>query len=136
VRISSRGQYGLRALCDLAQHYGEEPIPCADIAARQQIPTPYLNHLLLTLRRAGFVRSLRGPHGGHSLAKPPDQITLREAVVALDGSTSPVECISDDGESGCSLAGLCAFRGLWREVKEATDSILGSKTLADMCRPG
>ncbi|MFQ6058360.1 MAG: RrF2 family transcriptional regulator [Anaerolineae bacterium] len=134
MRISSRGEYGLRALCDLAQHYGEGPIPCADIAARQQIPINYLNQLLLTLRRAGFVRSLRGPQGGHLLARPPDQITLSEAIAVLDGSTAPVDCVSDEVASECKLAALCLFRDVWQEVKEATDSILSSKTLADMCR--
>ncbi len=71
MRISSRGEYGLRALLDLAQHHGQDLVTSADIASRQQIPEAYLNQLLITLRKAGLVRSVRGPKGGHELAFPP-----------------------------------------------------------------
>ena len=134
MKISSRGEYGLRALLDLARHYGEGPIPCADVATRQQIPPNYLNQLLITLRMAGLVRSVRGAGGGHFLARPPDQITVLEAVLALEGSTAPIDCIEDGTQEACRLDGLCELRHLWLEVKEATDHILGSRTLADLCQ--
>lgn len=85
MRISSKGEYGLRALFDLAQRYGEGPVQSRDIHERQAIDENYLNQILISLRKAGLIESLRGPQGGHRLARPPDQITLLEALVALEG---------------------------------------------------
>src|SRR5574341_1415205 len=95
MRVSSRGEYGLRALYDLAQHYSDGPVPSSDIARRQSIPPNYLNQLLIVLRRSGLIRSERGRNGGHRLARPPHKITLREAVRVLDGTTAPKECVED-----------------------------------------
>src|SRR5512146_3236341 len=99
MKVSSRGEYGLRALYDLAEHYAQGAIPSADIARRQHIPPNYLNQLLIVLRRSGLISSERGRHGGHRLARPPQQITLSEAVQVLDGSTAPVDCVDD--ATGC-----------------------------------
>ncbi len=128
MRISSRGEYGLRALYDLAKHYADGPVPSADIARRQSIPRDYLNQLLIVMRRSGLIRSERGRHGGHRLARPPQKITLREAVSVLDGSTAPRECV--ENASACDEH--CTYCNVWREVKSATDSILARRTLADV----
>ncbi|MGE5264874.1 MAG: RrF2 family transcriptional regulator [Acidobacteriota bacterium] len=128
MRVSSRGEYGLRALYDLAEHYTEGPIPSADIARRQHIPPNYLNQLLIVLRRSGIIHSERGRRGGHRLARPPQKITLSEAVHVLDGSTAPVDCVDD--VTTCDEH--CAYCYIWREVKEVTESVLGKKTLADV----
>ena len=128
MRVSSRGEYGLRALYDLAEHFNQGPIPSADIAKRQNIPPNYLNQLLIVLRRSGLIQSDRGRRGGHRLARPPQKITLSEAVQVLDGSTAPVDCVDD----ATSCDEHCAYCYVWREVKEVTDSVLGKKTLADV----
>lgn len=128
MKVSSRGEYGLRALYDLAEHYAEGAVPSADIARRQHIPPNYLNQLLIVLRRSGLIQSERGRRGGHRLARPPQAITLGEAVEVLDGTTAPVECI--DEAADCE--DHCAYCYVWREVKRATDGILGTKTLADV----
>ena len=86
MRISSRADYGVRALFDLAQRYGQGPVQSAAVAARQDIPEAYLHQVLGALNRAGLVRSTRGPSGGHELARPPGQITLWDILVVLDGS--------------------------------------------------
>lgn len=130
MKVSSRGEYGLRALYDLAENYAQGPIPSADIARRQHIPPNYLNQLLILLRRSGLIQSTRGRHGGHRLARPPKEIRLSEAVRVLDGSTAPVDCVDD--ASSCDEE--CAYCYVWREVKEMTDNILGSKTLADVAK--
>src|SRR6185312_2334417 len=75
VKLSSRSEYGIRALLELAQRRGQGPIQSRDIAERQGIPDAYLNQLLLTLRKAGIVQSVRGPAGGHLLAKAPEGIS-------------------------------------------------------------
>jgi Rrf2 family protein len=130
MKVSSRGEYGLRALYDLAEHYSDGAVPSSAIAKRQHIPQDYLNQLLIVLRRAGLIESERGRNGGHRLARAPHQITLSQAVRALDGTTAPVECIEDIA----SCDDHCAYCNVWREVQSATDHVLDKKTLADVTR--
>jgi Rrf2 family protein len=129
VRVSTKGDYGVRALIELAHRYGEGPIQSAEIAARQGIPEPYLDQLLTTLRRAGFIRSVRGPQGGHALVRHPSAIRLSEVIEALEGSLSPIACL-DNGE--CTKPGACAQRDVWEQVRRATHDILDSVTIEDL----
>jgi Rrf2 family transcriptional regulator, cysteine metabolism repressor len=96
MRISSKGDYGLRALFDLAQRYGEGPVQSDEIATRQGIPVNYLNQLLITMRRAGLIESMRGPQGGHMLARSPETITLLDLIAALEGPLLPTEPSRED----------------------------------------
>ena len=105
MRVSTKGDYGIRALVELAHRYGEGPVQSAEIARRQCIPEPYLDQLLTTLRRAGFIRSQRGPQGGHALLRPAEEIRLSDVIEALEGSLSPIACL-DDGS--CTKPGVCA----------------------------
>jgi Rrf2 family protein len=130
LKVSTKGDYGIRALIELARHYGEGTIQSAEIAARQRIPEPYLDQLLTTLRRAGFIRSVRGPQGGHALVRPPAELSVREVIEVLEGSLSPIDCL--DQSSACSRGGGCAQRDLWEEVREATVAILERTTIADL----
>src|SRR5919201_1600088 len=95
VKLSMRSDYGARAMIDLALRYGEGPVQSADIAARQGIPEAYLEQLLTALRKAGLVRSTRGPHGGHELARPPAEIRFAEVIAALEGPLVPLDCLND-----------------------------------------
>jgi Rrf2 family transcriptional regulator, cysteine metabolism repressor len=133
VKVSTRAEYGIRALMDLAQHYGSGPVQSHDIAARQGLPEPYLNQLLVTLRRAGLVQSKRGPSGGHVLARAPGQVTVGEAFLALEGSVAPWLCV-EDAETSCIYAPGCGLRPVWQAVKEATEQVLNRTTLADIVR--
>jgi Rrf2 family protein len=133
MRVSSKGDYGLRALFDLALHYGESPVQSADIAKRQDIPEAYLNQLLIILRRAGLIKSVRGPQGGHVLAREPGEIDLAEAIAALEGSSAPVDCV-DGSDVDCGMVARCVLRPIWQQVYDATDRILRSTSLADLCR--
>src|SRR5579884_588971 len=130
LKVSTKGDYGVRALIHLALHYGEGPIQSAEIAARQRIPEPYLDHLLTTLRRAGFIRSVRGPQGGHELVREPSDVRLDEVMVALEGSLTPSPCV--DPASQCSRSGGCSQRGVWEEVYNAMMEILHRTTIADL----
>ena len=132
MKISMKTDYGVRAILDLAQRYGQGPIQSAEIAARQSIPEAYLDQLLMTLRKAGLVRSLRGPQGGHSLAKQPDQMTLGEVVVALEGALTPIDCLDKSDE--CYLSKTCAVRDVWQEVKNLTQNILDSTTIEKLAQ--
>jgi Rrf2 family protein len=129
MRVSTKGDYGIRALVELAHRYGDGPVQSAEIARRQCIPEPYLDQLLTTLRRAGFIRSLRGPQGGHALVRPAEEIRLSEVIEALEGSLSPIACL-DDGV--CTKPGVCAQRDVWEDVRRATHEILSNVTIADL----
>ncbi len=130
MKVSTKGDYGVRALTELAHHYGQGPVQSAEIAARQEIPEPYLDQLLTTLRRAGFIRSVRGPQGGHALVREPHELKLSEVMVALEGSLAPLACVDDP--SACTKEGGCAQREVWERVRDATKEILDSVSIADL----
>ncbi len=130
MKVSTKGDYGVRALVELAHHFGQGPVQSAEIASRQEVPEPYLDQLLTTLRRAGFIRSVRGPQGGHALIRQPGELTLSEVVVALEGSLAPMACVDDP--DACTKTGGCIQRGVWEQVRNATQEILESVTIGDL----
>ena len=130
MRLSTRGQYGTRALLELALHWGEEPVPLKGIAQRQQIPLQYLEHLITPLIAAGVVRSTRGARGGVSLVKPPQEVRLSEVIQLLEGSSAPVKCVNDP--KSCARYELCVTRDTWSELKRAIDGVLESTTLQNL----
>jgi len=130
MKISMKADYGIRALLDLAEHYGDAPVPSHDIAARQHVPGPFLDQLLMTLRRAGLVRSTRGPRGGHVLGHPPEEITLGHAVDILEGQAAQMECFS--APETCEINIGCSIRSSLMRAEEAARAVLDSTTLADM----
>ncbi len=130
MKLSTRVRYGARALVDLATHYGESPQLIREVARRQEISQHYLEQIIITLKAAGLVKSIRGARGGVILAKPPSQISLDEVVRVLEGSTAPVECVDDPGV--CSRSDGCAMRDVWTEVKHAIDQVLRPRTLQDL----
>ena len=130
MKLSTRGQYGTRALLDLALHEGEGPILLRNIAQRQQISPMYLEHLISPLIAAGIVRSTRGARGGVWLAKSPGEIKLSEVIRLLEGSIAPVECLNDP--KSCSRSELCVTRDVWDELKQAINGVLESTTLEDL----
>ena len=131
MKLSSKGDYGVRALIDLALYGGEGPVQRAEIAARQHIPESYLDHLLAQLRRDGFVRSIRGPGGGHVLTREPADMCLLHVIESLEGSVAPIACLEEDGE--CSHEhGPCAQRWVWEDIYDETRRRLGAVSLADL----
>ena len=130
MKLSTRSQYGTRALLDLALHQNDKPVLLKDIAQRQQISLRYLEHLITPLIAGGILRSTRGPKGGVSLAKSPEEIGLGEVIQYLEGSIAPVECVNNPDV--CNRSELCATRDIWSEVRKAIDGVLGSKTLQDL----
>jgi Rrf2 family protein len=126
MRISTKGEYGVRALIELSHHYGQGTMQSAEIAARQKIPEPYLDQLLTTLRKAGFIRSVRGPQGGHALIKTPEEIRLSDVIRSLEGSLSPVSHLHDEGYQ-CRAA-----HEVWHEVETKTAEILDGVSIADL----
>jgi len=129
-----RSDYGAHAVIELARRYGEGPVQCAEIAARQKIPEAYLDQLLGSLRRTGIVRSLRGPHGGHELARNPRELTLGDVVTALEGPVVPQEFVhtlaSDD--AGTDWFAACAVRNAWHAATEASQQVLDATTIQQL----
>jgi len=132
MRISMRTDYGVRAVVELAQHYGKGPVQSKDIALRQGIPEAYLDQLLAVLRKAGLVYSTRGPQGGHVLARPPAEMTLGQVVAALEGTQAPVACL--EPAHSCFLVPECAQREVWAQLQELTWRLLEATTIEEMAR--
>ncbi len=130
MKLSTRGQYGTRALLDLALHWGEGPVQLKGIAQRQNISVHYLEHLITPLIGAGMVRSTRGARGGVCLVRPPQEIRLSEVIQLLEGSIAPTECINNP--ETCPRSNLCVPRDIWSELKKAIDGVLESTTLQDL----
>jgi Rrf2 family transcriptional regulator, cysteine metabolism repressor len=132
MKISMKADYGIRALLDLAERYGDAPVPSHDIAARQHVPGPFLDQLLMTLRRAGLVRSTRGPRGGHMLSHPPEEVTLGQAIDILEGQAAQMECFS--APETCEHSFGCPIRSSLLRAEDAMREVLDGTTLADMVR--
>lgn len=132
MKISTKGEYGIRAMMELAQRYGQGYIQSSDIAAVRHIPENYLYQLLITLRKAGLVRSRRGPQGGHMLARTPDRINLAEAVIALEGPLAPTTCSEEGMTEDCGFSENCALREVWCRITAATQQILVETTFAEL----
>jgi len=131
MRLTMRSDYGAHAVIELALHYGKGPVQCAEIAARQKIPEAYLDQLLSSLRRVGIVRSQRGPHGGHELARDPRALTLGDVVTALEGPVVPQEFVhgAEPGADGADWQAACAVRNAWHAAAEASQRMLDSVTI-------
>jgi Rrf2 family protein len=130
MKLSTRTRYGIRAIIELAAHYGQGPLQIKVIGQRQEISVKYLEQLMTILKSGGFIRSIRGSKGGYILAKPPEQIKLNDVFIALEGSVSPAECVEEGGH--CARAADCVTRELWVEVQKAIVSVLESVTLKDL----
>ncbi len=133
MRISSKGDYGLRALFDLAQHLGEGPVQSEEIATRQGIPVNYLNQLLIIMRRAGLIESLRGPQGGHMLARSPEAISLLEIFTALEGPLLPTEPSREDLVPTMPEDHDLVTE-VWTTLRSRIEQILAERTLDDLCQ--
>lgn len=136
MKLSTKGRYGVAAMYDLALHYGQGPISLKSVAQRQGISEHYLEQLMGTLRKAGYVKSVRGAQGGYTLTKEPDQITVGDIIRIMEGPIAPVDCLLSDqqGNHYCDRAGICVTRGVWAKVRDSISHVLDSISLADLCQ--
>jgi Rrf2 family transcriptional regulator, cysteine metabolism repressor len=130
MKLSTKVRYGVRAMIDLANHTGSGPVLVQQIAQRQQLSKKYLENLLVVLKGASLVRSVRGAKGGYTLARGADEMTLLDIVEALDGPIALVDCTGKPEE--CTRWNICATRDLWSKVSDQIIEILKSKTLAQL----
>lgn len=130
MKLSTRSRYGTRLVLDMAMHYNQGPVQLGDIARRQGVSVKYLEQIIIPLKKANYIESVRGPKGGHILSRPPEMITVAEIVALLEEGTSLVEC-SDNGKV-CQRAPTCPTRLLWKEASEAMFDKLRAITFADL----
>ena len=134
MKLGTRIRYSARAMLELALNYesGTRIVSVKEIAAHQQLSPKYLEHLLASLRAAGLVRSVRGAKGGHTLARPPDAVNLREIYHVFEGTEGFVECTTSPGL--CDRSDGCVTREVWAQMYDACMGILESTTLGDLAR--
>ncbi|MBC8417371.1 MAG: Rrf2 family transcriptional regulator [Proteobacteria bacterium] len=130
MKLSTRSRYGTRMMLDLAQHYDEGPVQIGDISKREDISVKYLEQLIIPLKKACLIESVRGPKGGHMLAKPPGEITVGEIVSVLEGGINLTTCI--ENPDVCDKTNSCLARGVWEEATKAMYDKLNASTLAKM----
>ena len=130
MRIPMKVDYGVRALVELALSHGDGPVQTAEIAYRQGIPEAYLDQLMTTLHKFGFVISRRGPQGGHILAMEPQEINLHMVMKTLDSSLSPLDCLTNPQD--CVFSESCAQQEVWKSVEDAVREVLHNITVFDL----
>lgn len=134
MKLSTRSRYGTRLMVDLAEHYAQGPVQIRDIARRQSISVKYLEQLIIPLKKAGFISSVRGPKGGHLLSKPPASITTGEIVRVLEKEIGLVQCLASP--EICERTKGCPTRNLWKRATRAFYDHLDGVTLASLVRDG
>lgn len=128
MKLSTKGLYGVRAMFDLAQLYGEVPQSVKCIAERQSIPVAYLEQLIAPLRKAGLVLSIRGAQGGYTLAKLPEEISVGDVLRAVEGPLAATACITNP----CENSDGCAMHALWERIHRGVNDVMDGITLRDM----
>ena len=137
LHFSTRGEYGVRLMVELARHYGDGPISLSEMAEHEALPRPYLEQLVVSLREAGLVTSTRGAHGGYELARDPADIRMSRVITALEGPIAPMICASEDPQHAemCERTQYCNVNQLWRRVRDAVVGALDSMSLDELAVP-
>ena len=130
MRLSTRGRYGTRMMLDLATQYDQGPTPLREIAKRQDLSVKYLEQLIIPLKAAGFIRSVRGARGGYTLAVKPEKISVGEIIETLEGGLSLVDCVEEP--ELCERTNECPTRDLWLRMSSRLIEELSSLSLQDV----
>ena len=135
MKISTKGRYAVRAMTDLAYHSKKLPISLSHISVRQDISLHYLEQLFVKLRRAGLVKSVRGPGGGYLLSKDVKNLNLKDILIAVDEEIYPVDCVSKNHkkQKPCDRLDDCVTRLIWKRLGEKIFQTLESITLKELC---
>ncbi|NLL31113.1 MAG: Rrf2 family transcriptional regulator [Clostridiales bacterium] len=129
MKLSTKGRYGVKAMVDLAIHYGDNPVSIKTISKRQGISEYYLEQLFSSLRKAKLIKSIRGAQGGYVLNKDPKDITVADVMDILEGPVEIAECIEG---TDCNNLDCCATRLLWGKIKNSIDEVMEGITLQDI----
>ncbi|MEH6455886.1 MAG: Rrf2 family transcriptional regulator [Cocleimonas sp.] len=129
--LSTKGQYAIKAMMKLAINYNCEPVTLTEISSSQTISLSYLEQLFSMLRNSGLVQGVRGPGGGYRLSKAPNQISIADIILSLEGST---EITCTNRHLNCSKGESCITHSLWNEFSEQLSAYLASISLADVIK--
>lgn len=138
MRLSTKSRYGLRAIFDMAYHAGTLPAQIKDISRRQNISPRYLEQIFQDLKKAGLLKSRRGPQGGYCLARRPDEITVKDVVLATEGEVALVDCVkrAKRVKKGCEFDNQCVTQQVWAEATRKLNEYLAAVTIKDLCDRG
>ncbi|ACD96644.1 RrF2 family transcriptional regulator [Trichlorobacter lovleyi] len=141
MRLSTKSRYGLRALFDIAYHTGTAPAQIQDISRRQLISPRYLEQIFQNLKKAGILKSKRGPQGGYTLARTPDQITVLEVIRATEQDALLVDCAGQGKKTRrrkneCPFEGNCVTQTVWKDANDLLAELFGKLTLETLCQRG
>jgi Rrf2 family protein len=138
MRLSTKSRYGLRALFDMAYHAGTLPAQIKDISRRQNISPRYLEQIFQDLKKAGLLKSRRGPQGGYLLARKPHEITVMDVIHATEGEMALVDCVKSvrGNKPSCEFDNQCITQQVWAEASRKLNEYLGTVTIKDLCDKG
>ncbi|HEY4744551.1 MAG TPA: RrF2 family transcriptional regulator [Desulfuromonadaceae bacterium] len=141
MRLTTKSRYGLRALFDIAYNCGSMPAQIQDISRRQQISPRYLEQIFQNLKRAGILKSKRGPQGGYCLARKPEEITVLEVLNATEQDTLLADCGGSTKKkpkrkNECPFEGNCVTQTVWQEASDLLNTLFGGMTLQTLCQRG
>ncbi len=130
MKVNTKVRYGLRAMLQIAKHYGEDPLPISTIAKTQNISGKYLEQVVVALRKAELITSHKGVRGGYTLTRSPAEITLWDIISALDSHTALVDCVVDP--SSCERSQYCLSHVIWKMLSQRMQEFWASYTLQDL----
>ena len=141
MRLSTKSRYGLRALFDIAYNNSNAPAQIQDVSRRQQISPRYLEQIFQNLKKAGILKSKRGPQGGYTLARKPDEITVYEIIKATEQDVLMVDCVGEGKKTRrrkneCPFEGKCVTQTVWQEANDLLADLFGRLTLETLCQRG
>ncbi len=131
-RLNKESLYAVRAVAELAEHCGRDPVSCATIAEKQAIPQRFLELILVRLREEGYLTSHRGANGGYVLTVAPEELSIGRILRLFEGRLAPVHCTACGGTEYCKLQDNCRFARLWRRSKQAVSYLYDTTTFADL----
>jgi len=130
--VSQKCQYALRAIFELAKHYGQGPVKISDVAEAQAIPPRFLEVILSQLKQGGFVESRRGPGGGYLLVREPRHLVVGQVLRFVEGPLGPIVCVADSSVEPCPIHDRCALLPMWEKVHEAMAAVYDGTTFQDL----
>jgi Rrf2 family iron-sulfur cluster assembly transcriptional regulator len=138
MKLSTKSRYGLRALFDIAYNSGSLPAQIQDISRRQEISPRYLEQIFQSLKKAGILKSKRGPQGGYCLSRSPEEITVKEVITATEGDMVLVDCVNGKKKrkKECVFNGSCVTQTVWAEASSRLNEYFDTLTLKSLCEKG
>lgn len=132
MKLSTKGRYGLRAMVDLVINGKDDNISLKNISERQGISMNYLEQIISILKKAGYVKSVRGAKGGYSLAKSPKDISVGDILRALEGNLNPVDCVLVNEEKQCNDPDCCITKVVWKKISDSINEVVNNISLQDL----